>query len=52
VDLNAATKPDIDTHPGIDANVLFYLTLPLKTAANHKGKPSIRLAYDQKEPKT
>ncbi|HBX05842.1 MAG TPA: hypothetical protein DEG10_06955, partial [Leclercia adecarboxylata] len=31
-----------------DANVLFYLNLPLKTVVNHKEKRAITLAYGQK----
>jgi hypothetical protein len=41
-------KPGIGPFSGADANVLFYLNLPLKPAVNHKVKRVITLAYDQK----
>lgn len=49
---NAAQSPASTPLLGIDANVLFCLTLPLKTTVNHKAKATIRLAYDQNTLKT
>jgi len=36
----------------VDANVLFALNLPPKTAANHKPELAITLAYDQNKAKS
>jgi hypothetical protein len=47
-DEKRTTKPDVDTNFRVDANVLFCLNLPPKSAFNHKEKWVITLAYGQK----